>query len=146
MTSKTGRIPGTRTTQTQYRLSVLANFIEENNRIPEVEEVQELLGIENVNTARNYLKMIKTAIPDPDSILGEIQGRLLARIKERLGDKDNPMNDSDAIKLLEFFMPKKSESKQTIEEVKVIGDAEQDELAQYRKILLPAEGGDAPPL
>ncbi len=146
MVYKTGGAPGRRLTTTKYRLATLAAFIQDNSRVPTVEETKSLLGIENENTAKNYLKMIKAAIPDPSSTLGEIQKTLVKKLHSRLVDEEHPMGDSDMIKLLEFVFPKKSENKQTIEEVKVIGDEDAEELASYREILSGAEGSDTPPL
>ena len=125
---------GSKTTQMKYRLDQLATFVEENNRVPTVDEVKSMFGIENVNTAREYLKKLKKAIPEPSLMLGEIQEKLLANLKKRLNDEDNLMNDSDMIKLLEFMFPKKSESHQTVEVEKVIGVEDAIELEQYVKV------------
>jgi len=139
MVNSGGKPKGTIDTKTKYRLDQLTAFIDENNRVPTVEEVKSILSIENTNTARNYLQLLKKAMPEPSTLLGEIQEKLLANIKKRLDDSENLMNDSDMIKLLEFMFPKKSESHQTVEVEKVIGADDAVELEQYAKLFGDAE-------
>jgi hypothetical protein len=125
---------------TQYKIYQLVEWVKENNRIPTTKEVQEIIDIPNINTARNYLRRLKQNLPEPD--LTGLQRKILDRLDERLSDTQNPLDDSNLIKLLEFFIPKKSETKQMVEYTVNDENELSDELANYRKILFGTETSD----